>query len=332
MPLYPLPPHIRPDQLPAFTSVITDPTWLARYLDTVHVASKQGVVSYTSVFTRVYEVLEPGAPVLRTLTRLRRNHLHKRRGHVLRAVRLAETAPCHVVLAHFLRWDRDAHRRHRRGTAAWAGTLRDRLMLWILMLAGPRISNLVALRVGGPDPNLRMERGHATNILLRESETKNNRRVEIPLAPGIAKLLSLYVHEGRPRLMRDPAVAGHRLFLRDNGRPVSKDSFRRAFHDRLCREAFGGLPVYVHYLRRMAVALLRDGFQMSFAAIATILGHTEDTCQRVYYVFTPQAATAEYRRSLMGESPRAPEVEAVVAELKEWLRELADDLPGTGAG
>lgn len=241
MPDYPLPPHVRPNQLPEFTSVITNPMWLTRYFETVDVKSKQGVRTYTAIFARVYEVLEPGAHVVRTLARLKRNHLHKRRGHILRAVRLAETAPFYEVLSRFLRWDRSAHRRHRRGTAAWASTLRDRSMLWILMLAGPRIANLVALRVGGADPNLQMGRGQATSILLRESETKNNRRVEIPLAPGIAKLLTLYVHEGRPRLIRDPAMAGERLFLRDDGRPVTKNSFGRQFGHRRPPESTKGL-------------------------------------------------------------------------------------------
>lgn len=67
MPDYPLPPHVRPDQLPEFTLVITDPMWLTRYFETVDVKSKQGVRTYTAIFTRVYEVLEPGPHVVRTL-------------------------------------------------------------------------------------------------------------------------------------------------------------------------------------------------------------------------------------------------------------------------
>jgi len=326
MPDYPFPPNVDPERLPDFASVVTDPTWLRRYFDTLRVASRTAVRDYVAAFARVYAVLEPGPDVVRTLERLKWNHLHKRRGHVLRAVRLAERAPFHVVLGHFLRWDRQIHARYRRGSRAWAASLRDRSMLWILMLAGPRIENLVALRVGGPEPNLRLEGDRATSILLRESETKNNRRVEIPLGPGVAPLLSLYVAEARPRLMWDPAVAGDRLFLRDDGRPMTEDSFRRVFHARLCHEVFGALPVYVHYLRRMAVALLRDGFQLSFPAIATVLGHTEETAQRVYYVFTPQAATEEYRRGLMGEPARSPEIDALVTDLRAWLRELDEDL------
>lgn len=315
--------------LPRLADALTDLTWLARYFDSLEVASRNAIQDYGANFLRMLDVLDAPAHVVKGLRRIISLQLHKRRGYVLRPVRLAETVSWLTVLRCLLAWDQQAHNRERRGTPEWALTLRDRVMLWILLFVGPRIENLVSLKIAGPAPNLiRDETGQIQELLLRESETKNNKRVVAPIGRirGVAELVQLLADEGLALLCRDNAANSAHLFLRSDGTPFDRHSFRRYFKRRLRAEVFGPHDVYVHYLRRICVAVLRNGYGLDFTTIAAILGHTEDTAQRVYYVLTPSAAAMRYAAALSGEAPRDPGVDAVMGELKRWLDRVARDL------
>src|SRR5207244_8086988 len=94
------------------------------------------------------------------------------------------------------------------------------------------------------------------------------------------------------------------------------------------RPALGDHPVYVHYMRNLAVVLLRDGFGMTERGIARLIGDTERTVMEVYYALNMQAAAAEWTEALGGVS-RDRAVEQLVSDLKAWLRQLAKDFrPG----
>ncbi len=170
--------------------------------------------------------------------------------------------------------------------------------------------------------------GRIEELILRESETKNNKRVVAPIGRirGAAELVQLLADEGQPLLSGRNATNASDLFLRSDGTPFDRHSFRRYFKRRLRPEVFGSHDVYVHYLRRICVAVLRNGYDLDFTTIGAVLGHTEDTARRVYYVLTPSAAAARYAAALSGEPPRDPGVDAVMGELKDWLDNVAADL------
>jgi integrase len=315
--------------LPRLSDALADLTWLARYFDALEVASRHSIHEYGAAFLRILDVLDAPPQVVKGLRRIISLQLRKRRGYVLRPVRLAETVSWLTVLRCVLTWDQRAHGRERPGTREWALTLRDRVMLWILLFVGPRIENLVSLKVAGPGANLtRDETGRIQALILRESETKNNRRVVAPIGRirGVAELVQRLADEAQPLIGGRNATTISDLFLRSDGTLFDRHSFRRYFKRRLRPEVFGPHDVYVHYLRRICVAVLRNGYDLDFTTIGAILGHTEDTARRVYYVLTPSAAAARYAAALSGEAPREPGVEAVMGELKGWLDHVARDL------
>lgn len=322
-----------PGALIPLRQALVDVELLAEYFDTLDpeqkVRSRAAIHGYAANHLRYADVLGASEDTIRTLRRLRSVHLHKRRGYILGSVRLAEHAPWWVVIREVIAWDRRAQSRWRRGTTEWAVLLGDRLLIWILLFGGPRVENLARLCVGGEGSRLvRDAAGRIQQILLPESETKNNRRVRIPIGdiPGIAELAQVYVDEGRPLLLRGHPDPPLEVFLRPNGNPFAPVTLAQYFARKVRPGVFGSLRVTMQYLRRICVALLHEAYGLSFKATAAILGHTRETSEHIYYILSPDAVTAEYSAAIKGEPATLPHIADAVMELRAYLAALAIEL------
>jgi hypothetical protein len=242
--------------------------------------------------------------------------------HESRPMRLVESAPWPVLIRAWLTWDQHLHAFHAWGSEAWAWSTHDRAVLMTMLLTGMRKRNLIGATASGERPHFLFTADRAT-LRFHPHEVKNSRRLVVPAGkiPGFGDLLQVYMTVARPILLAGRTL--DRLFFSRTRRPFDSHGFSR-FFNRFRRPVFAGHPVYVHYMRNLAVVLLRDGFGVTERGIARMIGDTERTVTEVYYALNMQAAAGEWTEALGGVS-RDRAVEQLVTDLKAWLRQLATD-------
>ena len=304
-------------------AMLLDSGFVERYIQHIGGESPSALAGTRTNLIRLATVLGARPAHLEEIHRLINFALAEREeDHEPRPARLVESAPWPVLVRSWLTWDQHAHALYAWGSEAWAWCVHDRAMLMTMLLTGVRKRNLIGAQVTGERPHFLFTADRAT-LRFGPHEVKNSRRLVLPAGtvPGFGDLLHVFVTVARPILLADRPL--DHLFFSRTRRPFDPHGFNR-FFNRFRGSLFGGHAVYVHYMRNLAVVLLRDGFGMTERGIARLIGDTERTVTDVYYALNTQAAAAEWTEALGGVS-RDRAVEQLVDDLKAWLRQLATD-------
>ena len=311
------------DERPSLETMLLDIGFIERYVRHIGGTSPSALAATRTNLIRLVTVLGASPALLEEIHRLFNFALAEREeDHESRPMRLVESAPWPVLIRSWLTWDQHAHALYACGSEAWAWSTHDRAMLMTMLLTGVRKRNLIGAQVSGERPHFLFTADRAT-LRFHPHEVKNSRLLVVPAGriPGFGDLLHVYVIVARPILLAGRTL--DHLFFSRTRRPFDSHGYCR-FFNRFRRPVFGGHPVYVHYMRNLAVVLLRDGFGMTERGIARLIGDTERTVTEVYYALNMQAAAAEWTEALGGVS-RDRAVEQLVDDLKAWLRQLATD-------
>lgn len=314
------------DPYPRLRTALLDRQILAEFFESLDTARSPKTMRALRVdLVRFIRTAGGDEALIDYVARLADIEAKRRRGYTPRPRRVAERAPALFVVEGILVWDKTLHRPEPPRSIQEARDLRDRVAAWLLLLCGPRIENVVALRVTGPEPHLLFSNGRLRTLVLREHETKNNARITLPIGdiPGLAALFEVYIRYGRPLLLPAGSTVEHFL-VNDRGKPFTEDTFREFFHRRLRRPAFGDLDLYVHYFRRVCVTVLRDLFGLPWGAIAAVIGDTEDTVKDTYYTQNPESTARGWADGIMGR-PTGTEAERLRVALRAWLDQIASD-------
>ncbi|MCB1247624.1 MAG: tyrosine-type recombinase/integrase [Acidimicrobiia bacterium] len=153
--------------------------------------------------------------------------------------------------------------------------LRDRAILEVLYGLGLRVSELVAMTVGGSRrPDFLRVRG------------KGAKERSIPMLPSVRRHIDAYLGQARPRLATN--ASGDCLWLGVRGGPLSDRGVRH-----IVRSRVGSFP---HALRHsFATHLLENGADLR--AVQDLLGHTELATTQIYTSVTRRHMAETYERS-----------------------------------
>ncbi|SDR87513.1 integrase/recombinase XerD [Paenibacillaceae bacterium GAS479] len=151
--------------------------------------------------------------------------------------------------------------------------LRDKAMLELLYGSGIRVSELLSMKAGDPQPSL----GY-----VKVCSPRNKERV-VPLGQIAAGWMSLYLREGRPGLLEQRVGMGslarkgvaepEELFLNVSGEPLSRQGFWKIIkkHARISGIEDGG-AITPHTLRTsFAAHMLERGADLR--AVQEMMGH-----------------------------------------------------------
>lgn len=211
-------------------------------------------------------------------------------GRLKRRARREDRRPRHIAHAHAL---------YGLGLDAMAGArdvgsdqsqdFRDGLMVAMLAAAPIRISNFAALTIGRHV----LRRGDAWHLELAASETKTRQADTWPLPAKLSDPLRFYVERVRPCLLTQSRAASDRLWIADNGRPMSANSIRKAIK-RLTEAAFGA-PILPHSFRHSAATSFVQELPERAAEAPAILGHRSGrTTERHYILGQHELAARSY--------------------------------------
>jgi integrase/recombinase XerD len=149
--------------------------------------------------------------------------------------------------------------------------LRDRAMLEVLYGAGLRVSELIALPLGGYEPR---------SGLLRVLGKGRKERI-VPVGTPAIEALDAYLEGGRPALARASDGSCDAIFLSRRGTAMSRQNFFLRLRG-IARRA--GLPserVSPHVLRHaFATDLLEGGADLR--AVQSMLGHADLSTTQIY--------------------------------------------------
>jgi integrase/recombinase XerD len=170
--------------------------------------------------------------------------------------------------------------------------LRDDAIFELMFATGARISELAALRL--------------QDIIADEQLVhywgKGKKERIVPLHPLALKKLDRYLREARPALIQSSKLQGAdkaRVFIGKSGRPLSADSIRVAFKQRLVRAGLDS-SVSPHDIRHsFASAMLKSGADLR--SVQELLGHEQLTTTQIY----THLSTEDLQKTTKQAHPRA---------------------------
>ena len=149
--------------------------------------------------------------------------------------------------------------------------LRDRAMLEILYGCGLRVSELVALPLGGVD-----RRAGFVRVM-----GKGRRERIVPLGEPALAALGRWLEEGRPRFARAARRPAEAVFLTARGAGMTRQNFFVRLRSLALRAGIPRERVSPHVLRHaFATDLLEGGADLR--AVQTMLGHADLATTQIY--------------------------------------------------
>ena len=157
------------------------------------------------------------------------------------------------------------------GLRAGPEAKRDQAMLWVLYATGMRVTELVKLDV--------------TDIILESAFTfvrclgRTTRTRLIPLNPEAARLLSEYLDESRPKMLRNATETA--IFLNRRGQRLTRQGFWLILKN-YARSA--GIPKVItpHTLRHSFATHALTSGKLNLRELQEYLGHASITTTQVY--------------------------------------------------
>jgi integrase/recombinase XerD len=149
--------------------------------------------------------------------------------------------------------------------------LRDRAMLEVLYGAGLRVSELVALPLGGFD--------HRAGLL--RVLGKGRRERIVPLGAPAVAALEAYLSDGRPALLKRARRASDAVFLSRRGGAMTRQNFFARLRQIARGAGFSAKCISPHVLRHaFATDLLEGGANLR--AVQSMLGHADLSTTQIY--------------------------------------------------
>lgn len=151
------------------------------------------------------------------------------------------------------------------------------LAVELLTMTPMRMANLAALSLDRHFQIERRGRTRSLTIWIPEEETKNHRRLVLPVPPSTAFMLQFYWSKYQPLLIDE---ANAHIFPSRGGRPRSSSALGASISKFIARET--GLIMHPHLFRQLAAKLsLESGGGLETARL--LLGHTcSETTERHY--------------------------------------------------
>ena len=224
-------------------------------------------------------------------------------------------------------WDRITHQRFAPGTYRWAVALRNRVIIWLILLTGTRLAELVRLRVSGAHAHvLRGADGRIEAITIPQpSNVRPYRTFPLQGFEALATLLDIYIQRARPLLLGDTPDSHGRLIIGSSGSPYTRSALVIVYA-KLRREIFGPRHrVTLYELRRITFLILHLGFRRPFFEVTRLAGwhpaHVLENADRF-----EEHGLGEVSLLTSDTARPTPDGERVIAELCRWLGEAAQDL------
>jgi hypothetical protein len=307
---------------PSLAEALCDLRWFEPYCDLLWRRSPETLEAWLTTHLAALDHLDSPANVRDWVKRLRDRLRRHGADYVPRPLALAAELAWPLAIDRFVTWDQQAHRRQAPGTIAWAKTLRDRALLWLLFVTALEPRSLLALDATAPNIE-RNDRGCVVRLVLSARQMTPHRPVVVSLEDdfeGVRNLLTAWVDRGRPLLVGQIARPSLRLFPAPRGGPLSPPRFCAYFAAVLRPQIFGALSVYPDFLRHVGAALLHRGYGVPIPALAARLGATEECARQLDSVFTPNAIRFSAE---CGARPNGVAPEPALATLRQWLAVLA---------
>ena len=166
--------------------------------------------------------------------------------------------------------------------------LRDAAMLELFIATGARISELSRLELG--------------DVCVAERQVrllgKGSKERIVPLYARAIEVYERYLENGRPNLLRAPALGGdacRAVFVSDRGRAMNSDALRYSF-DVLKRKAGISSDITPHAMRHtFATELLGGGADLR--SVQELLGHASLSTTQIYTHLTPDRLKSAVARA-----------------------------------
>jgi len=223
------------------------------------------------------------------------------------------------------RWDQAAREGCPPGTWRWAITLKNRLVIWLLVLTGARGIELIQLRLTGPHPHvLRGADGTIAALVFPRPSVRRPYRI-FPLDgfDRLRTLLDIYIQRARPLLLRGGLDASGRLIVGQFGHSYTITHFTITY--RSLREQILGprSRLTLYDTRRVAFLVLYLGLGRSFGEVRRLVGW--DPAWTLKNTTRMEALGAS-AFSLLTPAPPTVEAERIVEDLRRWLGDTTEEL------
>jgi integrase len=218
----------------------------------------------------------------------------------------AETVVAFLSLPKRMRQEVEAKKRNPRSNAVLAQMA---AAIALLQAAPIRLKNLTGLDV---EENL-IARGRKLYLVIREDETKNREPIDFELPAETVEILSWYVREHRPRLLRVPSGA---LFPGKAGKAKSSGCLATQISRTVFR--YTSLKFNTHLFRHAGGKIFLDARPGHYEVVRRVLGHRSIATTTSLYtgaetrsaglhfasVIAERRRTLESQRSSSGVAPR----------------------------
>jgi integrase len=223
----------------------------------------------------------------------------------------------------WLRWDARMHEAPFYPERDTALRLRNRLAIALMLLAGVRGEELVAIQM---DDVAAIGAGARDGrITIRDGQGRRIRPRTLPVGdiPGLAEMLRLYVLRARPMLREPGRAQASTLLLTAHGTRVIDGSFR-TYYRRLSEQIFPGRRVGFKELRRASLGLLSEGLRVPLSTLAAVFGVSPAGLTSL----APEAPPREGWTRALRRSNQPGEVDRLLTRLRTWLDRLSRDFTG----
>ena len=113
-----------------------------------------------------------------------------------------------------------------------------------------------------------IRRGKRLYLVIPEEEVKNSEPIDFELPPETVDILSWYVREYRPLLLKGPSTA---LFPGEGGKPKTASLLATQISKTVT--GYLGVPVHTHLFRHLAGKLYLDVRPGEYEIVRRVLGH-----------------------------------------------------------
>ena len=207
----------------------------------------------------------------------------------------AETVAAFLGLPQRIRREVETEKRNPRSNAVLAQMA---AAIALLQAALIRLKNLTGLNL---TDNL-IARGRSLYLVIGEHETKNREPVDFELPAETVEILSWYVREYRPFLLKEPSDA---LFPGEGGKAKSSGTLSMQLSRTVFR--YTGLRFNTHLFRHAGGKIFLDARPGHYEVVRRVLGHRSMATTTTLYTGAETRTAGLHFASVIGERRRALE-------------------------